>query len=87
MRVRVDLAAEHLLGAGHCDTRHLGAQLLAGAIDLDVDLGASRIELHQEVRRGADDLVHAQVAIACVNTASFKPVRIPGPVIARLGRK
>jgi acyl-CoA thioester hydrolase len=51
------------------------------------DTGASRIELHQTVRRGADELVQAQVEIACVNTASFRPVRIPGPVIARLGRK
>jgi acyl-CoA thioester hydrolase len=51
------------------------------------EAGASRIELRQRVRRGADDLVEARVEIACVNTASFKPVRIPGPVIARLGRK
>ena len=49
--------------------------------------GASRIELQQQVRRGADDLAAARVEIACVNTASFKPVRIPGPISARLGRK
>lgn len=51
------------------------------------EVGASRIELNQRVRRGADDLVEARVELACVNTAAFKPVRIPGPVIARLGRK
>ncbi len=58
-------------------------------LDVTVHLretGASRIELYQEVRRGADALVEARVEIACVNTASFRPVRIPGPVIARLGR-
>lgn len=57
-------------------------------VTVDVgETGASRIEVSQRVRRGADDLVEAQVALACVNTASFKPVRIPGPVSAALGRK
>jgi acyl-CoA thioester hydrolase len=51
------------------------------------EIGASRIALSQLVRRGAEDLVAAQVELACVNTATFKPVRIPGPVIARIGRK
>jgi acyl-CoA thioester hydrolase len=51
------------------------------------EVGASRIALSQLVRRGAEDLVAAQVELACVNTATFKPVRIPGPVIARIGRK
>jgi len=58
-------------------------------LDVTVELrgtGASRIELDQRVRRGAEDLVEGRVEIACVNTASFKPVRIPGPIIARLGR-
>jgi acyl-CoA thioester hydrolase len=49
-------------------------------------IGASRIELAQRVRRGQEELVAAQVEIACVNTSAFKPVRIPGPVIARIGR-
>jgi acyl-CoA thioester hydrolase len=48
------------------------------------ETGASRIALHQPVRRGADVLIDAQVEIACVNTATFKPVRIPGPVAAGL---
>lgn len=42
------------------------------------ETGASRIELAQRVRRGEEDLVAAQVELACVNTATFKPVRIPG---------
>ena len=45
MRVGVDLAAEHLLGAGHGDARDLTAQLFASAIELDADLGATRFDL------------------------------------------
>ena len=59
-------------------------------LEVTVDLreiGASRIALHQLVRRGQEDLVAAQVEIACVNTVTFRPVRIPEPVIAKIGRK
>src|SRR6185503_18847712 len=45
MSVRVDLAAEHFLGAGDGDLRDLAAQLLARAIDLDADLGAPGLDL------------------------------------------
>ena len=51
------------------------------------EIGVSRIELHQVVRRGKEDLVTAKVEIACVNTATFRPVRIPEPVIAKIGKK
>lgn len=51
------------------------------------EIGAARIALRQCVRRGQEDLVTAQVEIACVNTATFRPVRIPGPVIVRIGTK
>lgn len=60
------------------------------ALEVTVELretGASRLVMHQLVKRGGEELVAAQVEIACVNTASFKPVRIPGPVIARIGNK
>jgi acyl-CoA thioester hydrolase len=60
------------------------------ALDVSVELretGASRIVMQQFVRRGAESLVAAQVEIACVNTASFRPVRIPGPLIAKIGNK
>jgi acyl-CoA thioester hydrolase len=52
-----------------------------------VEAGASRIELAQSVTRGGEDLVTAQVELACVNTGTFKPVRIPGPVIDKIGSK
>jgi len=51
------------------------------------EIGASRIALGQTVRRGQETLVTARVEIACVNTATFRPVRIPGPVIAKIGRR
>jgi len=52
-----------------------------------VETGASRILVAQRVRRGAQALITARVEIACVNTVSFRPVRIPGPVIARIRNK
>ena len=52
-----------------------------------LDIGASRIELAQRVRHGREELVTARVEIACVNTATFKPVKIPGPVIDKIGRR
>jgi acyl-CoA thioester hydrolase len=51
------------------------------------DIGASRIGLAQRVRRGADDLMTANVDIACVQTTTFKPVRIPGAILAAMGKK
>jgi acyl-CoA thioester hydrolase len=51
------------------------------------DMGASRIGLAQRVKRGADDLVTADVDIACVQTTTFKPVRIPGPILAAIGKQ
>jgi acyl-CoA thioester hydrolase len=48
------------------------------------DIGASRIGLAQRVRRGAEDLVTADVDIACVHTATFKPARIPGVILAAM---
>jgi acyl-CoA thioester hydrolase len=49
------------------------------------DVGASRIGIAQRVRRGAEDLMTADVDLACVNTATFKPVRIPAAVIEKTG--
>ncbi len=46
-----------------------------------VESGASRIELAQRIRRGGDELVTARVELACVNTATFKPVRIPSSLL------
>jgi acyl-CoA thioester hydrolase len=50
------------------------------------EIGASRIALAQRVRRGAEDLARARVEIACVDTATRRPVRIPAPLAARIAR-
>lgn len=52
-----------------------------------VAAGASRIALAQRVTRAGETLVTAQVELACVDTQTFRPVRIPGPVIDRIGNK
>ena len=86
------LAAEH---QGGVVVRSLALDFLKPArfddlLEVSVelrDVGASRIELSQRIRRGREDLVAARVEIACVNTATFKPVRIPGPIIARIGNR
>ncbi|MBI3042871.1 MAG: tol-pal system-associated acyl-CoA thioesterase [Betaproteobacteria bacterium] len=50
------------------------------------EIGASRIRLSQRVRRGAEELLAARVELACVNTETFKPVRIPRTVAESLAR-
>jgi acyl-CoA thioester hydrolase len=50
---------------------------LAVTVELE-KLGAGQIMLMQRITRGADELATARVRIACVNTATFRPVRIPG---------
>jgi acyl-CoA thioester hydrolase len=48
-------------------------------------LGAAQIMLKQRIAREAEALATASVRIACVNTATFRPVRIPEPIVARIG--
>jgi acyl-CoA thioester hydrolase len=50
-------------------------------------LGAGQIILRQTVARAAQVLATASVRIGCVNTATFRPVRIPEPVVARIGNR
>ena len=47
----------------------------------------SLIEVAQTIRRGRDTLVTAGVKVACVNTRSFKPVRIPGFILDKLAMR
>lgn len=64
--------------------------LFNDALDVVVELIGARgslIELAQAVRRGRDTLVTSKVKVACVNTRSFKPVRIPRPVIEKLAAR
>lgn len=59
---------------------------LAATVELE-KLGAGQIILRQRIARGPQDLATARVRIACVNTATFKAVRIPGPLAARIGMR
>lgn len=57
------------------------------ALEVSVTVNAVRgsvIELAQTVCRDGVALVTAAVKIACVNTPSFKPVRIPKPIVEKL---
>jgi acyl-CoA thioester hydrolase len=59
-------------------------------LEIAVEFSAARgslIELAQVVRRGEEALVTASVKVACVNTRSLKPVRIPRPVIEKLAAR
>ena len=59
-------------------------------LDVVVELTGTRgslIEVAQTVRRGQDTLVTSKVRVACVNTRSFKPVKIPGSVIEKLAAR
>ena len=56
-------------------------------LEIDLELIASRgslIEIAQSVRRSGETLVTARVKLACVNTRSFRPVRIPHPIVEKL---
>jgi acyl-CoA thioester hydrolase len=57
---------------------------LAVTVELE-KLGAAQIMLKQRIVRGAEELATASVRIACVTTATFRPVRIPAPVITGIG--
>jgi acyl-CoA thioester hydrolase len=62
---------------------------LNDALDVTVEpteRGASRFVATQEVRRGPVALTKARVALACVDTARWKPVRLPTPLIQALER-
>ena len=45
------------------------------------------IKVAQTIRRGAQTLATAAVNVACVNTRSFKPVRIPKPILEKLAAR
>jgi acyl-CoA thioester hydrolase len=59
---------------------------IAVTVELE-QVGGGQIILKQRIARGAEELATARVRLACVNTATFRPVRIPGPVAARIGPK
>jgi acyl-CoA thioester hydrolase len=70
------LAAEYLRPALFNDELAVSVTLLT--------VRGSLLEIAQTVRRGQHDLVTGSVKIACVNTQSFKPVRIPQTILKKL---
>ena len=70
------LAVEYLLPASFNDE-----------LDVTVSLAAARgslLRMAQSVRHGERDLVTGEVGVACVNTRTFKPVRIPKFILDKL---
>ena len=59
---------------------------IAATVELG-EVGGGQIFLKQRITRGAEELAMARVRLACVNTATFRPVRIPPPVAARIGKR
>ena len=66
---------------------YLRPALFNDALEITVALTAARgslLEIAQAVRRGPRVLVSGDVKVACVNTQSFKPVRIPPSILGKL---
>jgi len=60
------------------------------ALEITVTLTGTRgslLEISQAVRRGQRVLVSGDVRVACVNTQSFKPVRIPPSILDKLATR
>ena len=70
------LAIEYLLPARFDDPLEATMQLIHARGCL--------IHAAQTVRRAAQILVTAELKLACVNTQSFKPARIPRPILERI---
>jgi acyl-CoA thioester hydrolase len=73
------LAIEYLRPAAFNDE-------IAATVELG-RLGGGQIILTQRITRGVEELATASVRLACVNTTTFRPVRIPSPVAARIGKR
>jgi acyl-CoA thioester hydrolase len=60
------------------------------ALEVTVSLTSVRgsaLEIAQAVTRGGRTLVSGDVKVACVNTQSFKPVRIPHSILDQLAMR
>ena len=69
---------------------YLRPALFNDELEVTVSLTGTRgslLEIAQAVRRGAHDLVTGEVKVACVNTQSFKPVRIPQSILDKLATR
>ena len=75
--------------------RSLAVEYLRPAVfndELEVAVSLTRargslLEILQGIRCGQRTLVTGEVKVACVNTQSFKPVRIPDPILKKLATR
>ena len=59
-------------------------------IDVEVSLheiGRASFSVKQTLTRGPTRLVSAQVMLVCVDASSFKPVKIPAPILQALNQQ
>ena len=73
------LAIDYLQPALFNDLLEVGVEL--------TDARGGLISVSQAIRRSAETLVTAEVKLACVNTRSFKPVRIPKFILDKLAMR
>ncbi|HUO44503.1 MAG TPA: tol-pal system-associated acyl-CoA thioesterase [Burkholderiales bacterium] len=70
------VALEYLQPAGLDDMLDITVEPVA--------VRGSLIEIAQAAQRGAETLARGKTGIVCLNTRSFKPVRIPSPIVERI---
>jgi acyl-CoA thioester hydrolase len=83
------LAADHgvMFVVRSIALKYLKPARMDDPLEVSVELavaGASHIGLVQRVQRGEECLVTATVDIACVQTDTFKPARIPAPITEKI---
>ena len=65
---------------GAVELDYLKPALLDDLLDVTAqikDVGRSRVALHQDVMRGDEKLVEAEIHLVCVTVDTFKPVAVP----------
>jgi acyl-CoA thioester hydrolase len=73
------LAIDYLLPARFDDALEVTMKL--------IEARGCLMRVAQSIRRGAQTLTTAEVKLACVNTLSFKPARIPGAILERIAMR
>ena len=48
------------------------------------EMGRASLSVQQELMRGSDCLARAEVSLACVDAANFKPVKMPATILQAL---
>lgn len=71
----------------HCEIDFHAPARLNDALTATVEVvarGAARLVVRQHVRRDDTVLTTAQVTLACIDTARWRPTRMPQPLMQRL---